>query len=80
MNGKRPLFVFSLSKESPHIFSKFNPLTDSPLKWTLSTAPSVSLLMVFDCTSGTDEQVEFVKFQSGMFSEWQAPTICFVPE
>ena len=59
MNGKRPLFVLSLSKESPHIFSKFNPLTD--LKWTLSTAPSVSLLMVFDCTSGTDEQVAELK-------------------
>ena len=56
-----PTIVLSLSKESPHIFSKFNPLTDSPLKWTLSTAPSVSLLMVFDCTSGTDEQVAELK-------------------
>ena len=61
MNGKRPLFVLSLSKESPHIFSKFNPLTDSPLKWTLAMAPSVSLLMVFDCTSGTDVQVAELK-------------------
>ena len=25
------------------------------------------------------EQVEFVKFQSGINIEWQAPTICFVP-
>ena len=25
------------------------------------------------------EQVEFVKFQSGILIEWQAPTICFVP-
>ena len=39
-------FSLSLGKESPHIFSKFNPLNtrDSPLIRTLSIAPSVSLL------------------------------------
>ena len=34
------------------------------------------------CSAGmycSIEQVEFVKFQSGIFIEWQAPTICFVP-
>ena len=36
----------------PYFFSKFNnPLnTDTPLIWTLSTAPSMPVLMGFDCT------------------------------
>ena len=34
----------------PYIFFKFNPLNmDTPLKQTLSVAPSVSLLTGFDC-------------------------------
>ena len=42
-----------LGKESPCIFSTLNPLkTDTPLKQTLSMAPSSeSLLTVFDCTT-----------------------------
>ena len=46
-------FALSLVKESPYIFSKFNPLnTDIPLIRALCTAPwaSVSALKEFDCT------------------------------
>ena len=44
-------FVLSLEKESPYIFSKFNPLNaDTLLIWTLSMAPSVSVLTGFDYT------------------------------
>ena len=39
-----------LWKSLPYIFSKFNLLdTDTQLIWTLSVAPSVSMLMQFDC-------------------------------
>ena len=38
-----------MERESPYISSKFNPLnTDTPLKRTLSMAPSVSILTGFD--------------------------------
>ena len=38
-----------MERESPYISSKFNPLnTDTPLKRTLSMAPSVSILTRFD--------------------------------
>ena len=44
-------FALSLGKESPYIFSKFNPInTDTPLIQTLSMAPPVSILTGFDCT------------------------------
>ena len=44
-------FALSLRKESPHSFSKFNPLnTDTPSIRTLSMASSVSVLTGFDCT------------------------------
>ena len=43
LNAKTSLlrkFVLSLGKESPYIFSKFNPLnTDTPLIWILYVAP-----------------------------------------
>ena len=39
-----------LGKALPYIFSKFNLLdTDTQLVWILSVAPSVSMLMQFDC-------------------------------
>ena len=42
--------ALSLRKESPYIFSKFNPLnTDTPLIRALSMTPSESLFMGFDC-------------------------------
>ena len=45
--------ALSLWKESPYIFSKFNPLnTDTPLIPTLSMTPSVSVLTEFDCVTG----------------------------
>ena len=45
-------FALSLGKESPYIFSKFNPLnTDTPLIRALSTDPSMSVLTGFDCIS-----------------------------
>ena len=41
---RHAVFPLSLRKESPYIFSKFNPLnTDIPLIWTLSMAPERSL-------------------------------------
>ena len=44
LKGLRTVYL-SLGKESPYIFSKFNPLsTDTSLIWTLSMAPSVSIL------------------------------------
>ena len=44
-------FALSLRKESPYMFSKFNPLnTDTPFIRTLSMVPSVSVLTEFDCT------------------------------
>ena len=44
-------FALSLGKESPYIFSKFDPLyADTRLLQTLSMGPSVSVLMEFDCT------------------------------
>ena len=44
-------FALSLRKESPYMFSKFNPLnTDTPSIRTLSMVPSVSVLTEFDCT------------------------------
>ena len=44
-------FALSLGKESPYVFSRFNPLnTDTPLIQTLLMDPSVSQLMgYFDC-------------------------------
>ena len=44
--------VYSLGKECPHIFSKFNPLnTDTSLIRRLSMAPLVSVLKGFDSSS-----------------------------
>ena len=44
-------FSLYLRKESPYIFSKFNPLiTDTPFIRTLSMALPVSVLKRFDCT------------------------------
>ena len=41
-----------LEKESPHIFTKLNPLDmDTPLIWILSVAPCMSVLLGFDCLS-----------------------------
>ena len=54
LKGLRTVFL-SLGKESPYIVSKFNPLsTDTSLIWTLSMAPSVSILTSFDgkCEEG----------------------------
>ena len=49
---EQPHTNLSLGKESPQIFSKFNPLnTDTPLIWTLSISPSVTVLKGFDCIS-----------------------------
>ena len=43
-------FDLSLGKESPYIFSKFNPLnTDTLLIWSLPVVPSMFVLMGFDC-------------------------------
>ena len=40
----------SLGKDSPYIFTKFNPLnTDTPLVRTFSMAPSESVLTGFEC-------------------------------
>ena len=44
--------VYSLGKECPHMFSKFNPLnTDTSLIRRLSMAPLVSVLKGFDSSS-----------------------------
>ena len=44
-------FALSLAKQSPYIFSKFNPLnTDTPFIRTLSIVSSLSVLTEFDCT------------------------------
>ena len=44
-------FALSLGKQSPYIFSKFNPLnTDTPFIRTLSIVSSLSVLTEFDCT------------------------------
>ena len=44
-------FSLSLGKQSPYIFSKFNPLnTDTPFIRTLSIVSSLSVLTEFDCT------------------------------
>ena len=54
LKGLRTVFL-SLGKESPYTFSKFNLLnTDTSLIWTLSMAPSVSILTSFDskCEEG----------------------------
>ena len=54
LKGLRTVFL-SLGKESPYTVSKFNPLsTDTSLIWTLSMAPSVSILTSFDskCEEG----------------------------
>ena len=54
LKGLRTVYL-SLGKESPYIVSKFNLLnTDTPLIWTLSMAPSVSILTSFDnkCEEG----------------------------
>ena len=54
LKGLRTVYL-SLGKESPYIVSKFNPLsTDTSLIWTLSMAPSVSILTSFDskCEEG----------------------------
>ena len=45
LKGLRTVFL-SLGKESPYTFSKFNLLnTDTSLIWTLSMAPSVSIII-----------------------------------
>jgi len=42
-------FALSMEKQSPYIYSKFNPLNkETPLKRTLSMVPSVSILTEFD--------------------------------
>ena len=54
LKGLRTVYL-SLGKESPYIFSKFNLLNmDTSLIWTLSMAPSVSILTSFDskCQEG----------------------------
>ena len=43
-------FALSLGKESLYMFFEFNPVnTDTPLKWTLSMAPTVPALIGFYC-------------------------------
>ena len=45
-------FALSLGKESPYVFSRFDPLNmDTPLIQTLLMDPSVSQLMGFDCSN-----------------------------
>ena len=54
LKGLRTVYL-SLGKESPYIVSKFNLLNmDTSLIWTLSIAPSVSILTSFDskCEEG----------------------------
>ena len=50
--GELTALGLSLGKESPQIFSKFNPLnTVTPLTRTLSITPSVTILRGFGCIS-----------------------------
>ena len=43
-------FALTLGKEIPYIFSKVNLLnTDTRLIWTISMAPSMFVVMGFDC-------------------------------
>lgn len=50
INPHKDMFSLSLGKATPHIFSKFNPLTTDTLSTgRLSLVPSVSVLMAFDC-------------------------------
>ena len=65
-------FALSLGKETPYIFSKFNPLNkDSPLTWTCSIGPSVSVLMGIVCSW---RQVGLFRTEPiwNLLSEWHA--------
>ena len=56
LNTETSIWTLSMAPwESPYIFFTFNLLnTDTPLIWTLSMAPSVSILTSFDskCEEG----------------------------
>ena len=67
--------ALSLGKESPCIFSKFNLLsTDTPLIWTLSMTPSVSVLTRFtvqnpysQCRSRVPPKITLMNW---LFEKW----------
>ena len=63
-------------KESPYIFSKFNPLnTDTLLIFTLSMAPSVAVLTGLECTRIIQIFVFFLQISFFIVCYWNVATL-----